>query len=88
MKRVDTDHLQCQPLQVYIQPIYICTEQRDTIGVHVVTHRIHHSAMDNANGFLQDADQLLLMYQNQDITNCATVKCQQMHHSAMELTNI
>ena len=87
MKKEDTDHLLCQPLQVYIQPIYICTEQRDTIGVHVVIHRIHHSVMVNANGFLQDADLLLLMYLNLVITNYATVKCQQMHHSVMEVTN-
>ena len=88
MRKVDIDLQVCHHLLVYFLLISICTEAKYIIGALVVIHRFLHIVMVSVSGSLLDADLLLLMWLRVDIISYVIVKCQLMHHSAMEHTNI
>ena len=85
-KRASTDHHHYLHMLDTFLLMYTFTEVKFTIGVLVVTHRTHHSATDNANGWSQDWDLFHLMFQKVDTSNYAIVKCQQMLLSVIRLT--
>lgn len=87
MKKVNTDHPQCQPMLVFSLHISISTVERFTIFVLAVTHKSTHGAMVNASGSSLDVDQSNSMFQSQATTSCATANSLLMLHSVMVLTN-
>lgn len=86
-RKESIDHPLCLLMLVSIQPTFICTEARSTTGVVVVILKIHHSVMVNASGSWLDAVLYSSTFLNLDIISFATVRCQLMHHFAMEHIN-
>jgi hypothetical protein len=87
MRKVDTDLLPCQLMQVYSPLTSTWIVVRCTTGAHADTLKSVLSAMVNANGSWLDADPYNSMSQSQATTSSATANFQQTHHSAMVLTS-